>query len=877
VAELRIGAAALRQLSIGQDKMAQRTTVEAERPAKSQKGGKRSANGAIPAAKSAMPVDRARVFEAFRRWGYLEASLDPLGFLEPLKSPDLDGLSGADAEEARRIYSGTIGADFMHLLEAGRRDWIAARMEGAAPETDRHMILSRLIRADLFEQVLQSRYLGTKRFSLEGVTSLIPLLDAILDAAGEHGAIQTLMAMSHRGRLNVMVHTACKTPHEVVAGFEDVDPRSVLGAGDVKYHVGATGTYLTAHGKEIEIHLVSNPSHLEAVDPVAVGRARAKLTRYGGGVTNFDANKVVPIVMHGDAAFAGQGIFAETLNLADLEAYTVGGTIHIIVNNLIGFTTRPVQEHSSRFAADLAKRQNVPIFHVNAEDPDAVVRVGEIAADYRATFGSDVVIDLIGYRRHGHSEVDDPTITQPRLYEKIKNHRPLWKLYAERVQVDATKTVEAVRAEYEVEQTKAGKLKKIPHLRQLPDYWSAFHRGKFKAEYEVDTGLAAETLAAITGKLVAVPSGFHVHPKIAKLLEQRAEMGRGKRAVDYGFAEALAFGSLLEEGTPLRLTGQDSQRGTFNQRHAVLVDTENEETYVPLAALTAESERRPFCEIYNSSLSEAGCLGFEYGFSRDYPEALVLWEAQFGDFVNGAQVIIDQFISAGEDKWDLPSGIVMLLPHGFEGQGPEHSSARIERFLQLAGEENIQICQPSTAAQYFHMLRRQARRPWRKPLVVFTPKSMLRHPDASSGILEFSLPRFLPIVPDREVRDARRILIASGKVGHELKAERRKRKDASTAILFLDQLYPLPRTEILAALEAHPHAREVVWVQEEPRNMGPFSYVMPRLQQLVQERGLSLRSVKRSSSASPATGSAKAHELEQKTLLSLAFTTTSGD
>ena len=847
--------------------MAQRSTLEAERPLKSQKANQRSAEG----------PERDRVFEAFRRWGYLEAALDPLGFLAPLKSPDLDGLRGADAEQARRIYAGTIGADFMHLLEPERRDWIAARMEGTAPETDRHMILSRLVRADLFEQVLQSRYLGTKRFSLEGVTSLIPLLDAILDAAGEHGAIESLMAMSHRGRLNVMVHTACKTPHEVVAGFEDVDPRSVLGAGDVKYHVGATGTYLTAHGKEIKIHLVSNPSHLEAVDPVAVGRARAKLTRYAGAAGKFDANKVVPIVMHGDAAFAGQGIFAETLNLADLEAYTVGGTIHIIVNNLIGFTTRPVQEHSSRFAADLAKRQNVPIFHVNAEDPDAVVRVGEIAADYRAAFASDVVVDLIGYRRHGHSEVDDPTITQPRLYQKIKNHPPLWRLYAESVKVDATKTVEAVRAEYEVEQSKAGKLKKIPHLRRLPDYWSAFHRGRFKPEYEVDTGLSAAALGEITAKLVTVPEGFHVHPKISKLLEQRAEMGSGKRAVDYGFAEALAFASLLAEGTPLRLTGQDSQRGTFNQRHAVLVDTETEQTYVPLRALAQQSPRQPFCEIHNSSLSEAGCLGFEYGFSRDYPEALVLWEAQFGDFVNGAQVIIDQFISAGEDKWDLPSGIVMLLPHGFEGQGPEHSSARMERFLQLAGEENMQICQPSTAAQYFHMLRRQARRPWRKPLVVFTPKSLLRHPDASSLIEEFSQPRFLPLVPDREVSDARRILISSGKVGHELRAERRKRKDTHTAILFLDQLYPLPRPEIAAALALHPQAREVVWVQEEPRNMGAFSYLMPRLQQLAQERGLSLRSVKRSSSASPATGSAKAHELEQKTLLSLAFTTTSGN
>ncbi len=848
--------------------MAHRTTLEAERPAKSSKAAKRPRKSVV----AGPPSDRERVFEAFRRWGYLEADLDPLGFLGPLKSPDLD-FSGADADAARNIYARTIGADFMHLVQPERRRWIAQRMESEAPETDRHVILSRLVRADLFEQVLQSRYLGTKRFSLEGVTSLIPLLDAILDAAGEHGAIESVMAMSHRGRLNVMVHTACKTPHEVVAGFEDVDPRSVLGAGDVKYHIGATGSYVTAHGKEIEIHLVSNPSHLEAVDPVAVGRSRAKLTRYAGGRTEFDSNKVVPIVMHGDAAFAGQGIFAETLNFADLKGYTVGGTIQIIVNNLIGFTTRPVQEHSARFAADLAKRQNVPIFHVNAEDPDAVVRVGQIAADYRATFGSDVVVDLIGYRRHGHSEVDDPTITQPRLYEKIKNHPPLWKLYAQQVKVDATKTVEAVRAEYEVEQTKAGQLKKIPRLRQLPKYWSAYHRGKFRPEYEVETGLSEEKLAKLTDALVRVPDQFHVHPKIAKLLEQRGEMGHGKRAIDFGFAEALAFGSLLLEGTPLRLTGQDTQRGTFNQRHAVLVDTESEETYVPLANL---APGQPFCEIYNSSLSEAGCLGFEYGFSRDYPEALVLWEAQFGDFVNGAQVIIDQFISAGEDKWDLPSGVVLLLPHGYEGQGPEHSSARIERFLQLAGEDNMQICQPSSAAQYFHMLRRQARRPWRKPLIVFTPKSMLRHPEASSSLEDFTEPHFLPVVPDRAVTGAKRILIASGKVGHELRMERQKRKDTSTAIVFLDQLYPLPRPEIAAALSAHPNAREILWVQEEPRNMGAFFYVMPRLTQLVQERGLSIRSVKRSSSASPATGSAKAHELEQKTLLSLAFTTTLG-
>jgi 2-oxoglutarate dehydrogenase E1 component len=823
--------------------------------------------------------ERERIFDAFRRWGYCEANLDPLGIFPPLKHPELEGLSGEVADEARRLYCGTIGADFMHLVEPERRRWIIERLEAPAQKVDPHKILERLIRADLFEQVLQARYLGSKRFSLEGVTALIPLLDAILDAAAEHGAESSIMAMSHRGRLNVMVHAAGKSPHEVVAGFEDVDPRSVLGAGDVKYHVGATGTYVTSSGKEIGIHLVSNPSHLEAVDPVAAGRSRAKQTRYGLRGAYVDrsretCNKVVPIVMHGDAAFAGQGIWAETLNFADLRAYTVGGTIHIVVNNLIGFTTPPRQEHSARFASDIAKRQSVPIFHVNGEDPDAVVRVGNISTEYRARFSSDVVVDLIGYRRHGHSEVDDPTITQPKLYERIKEHPPLWKIYAETARVDATPMVEAVRKEYEEEQTKARALKKIPRLRQLPDYWAPYSHGRYKPEYEVDTGLAREALAEITDGLVRVPSDFHVHPKIVKLLEQRTEMGHGKRPVDYGFAEALAFGSLLLEGTPVRLTGQDSQRGTFNQRHAVLIDTQTEREYLPLCHL---SSNQAFCEIYNSSLSEAGCLGFEYGFSRDYPEALVLWEAQFGDFANGAQVIIDQFISAGEDKWNLPAGIVMLLPHGYEGQGPEHSSARMERFLQLAAEDNMQICQPSTAAQYFHMLRRQARRPWRKPLIVFTPKSMLRHPDASSVIDELAIPRFLPLVPDREIRDASRILIASGKVGHELRAERRRRKDTTTAIFFLDQIYPMPRAEISAAIAEHPHAREVVWVQEEPGNMGAAGFVLPRLERMVKAAGLVLRSVKRSPSASPATGSAKAHELEQKTLLSLAFTTASNN
>jgi 2-oxoglutarate dehydrogenase E1 component len=849
--------------------MADRTIMALDRPTKPAKGSKKVASN---------NEQRERVFDVFRRWGYYEATLDPLGVFQPQKLADLE-LTGETAEEARRIYCGNMGVEFMHLPQPERRRWIAERIEGPEPEVNQERILERLVRADLFEQVLQARYLGTKRFSLEGVTSLIPLLDAILDTAADFGAVDCVMAMSHRGRLNVMVHAACKRPHEVVAGFEDVDPRSVLGAGDVKYHVGATGIYTTTAGKAINMHLVSNPSHLEAVDPVAMGRARAKQTRHGvdGPVidrTPATLNKVWPIVMHGDAAFAGQGVLAETLNLADLKAYTVGGTVHIIVNNLIGFTTQPPQEHSSRFASDIAKRQSIPVFHVNAEDPDAVVRIGKLAAEYRATFGSDVVVDLIGYRRHGHSEVDDPTITQPVLYERIKNHSPLWKIYAERTGIDASLIVEGVKKEYEVEQQKAGQLTKIPHLRKLPDYWSPYKGGKYDPASEVDTGLTREKLAELTDGLVRVPAGFHLHPKIAKLLEQRNEMGHGKRAIDYGFAEALALGSLVLEGHPVRLTGQDTQRGTFNQRHAVLIDTQSEHNYLTLSHL---SRQQAFCEIYDSSLSEAACLGFEYGFSRDYPEALVLWEAQFGDFANGAQVIIDQFLSASEDKWNLPTGLVLLLPHGYEGQGPEHSSARIERYMQLAAEDNLQICQPSTAAQYFHMLRRQSLRAWRKPLIVFTPKSMLRHPDASSNIEDFTRLRFLPVVSDHEVQDAKRILIASGKVGHELRSERRRRKDSSTAIFFLDQLYPLPRTEISAALAEHPHAREIVWVQEEPANMGALFYILPRLERLAQAKGLQVRSVKRSASASPATGSAKAHELEQKTLLALAFTTASGN
>jgi len=806
--------------------------------------------------------ERERVFDAFRHWGYLEADLDPLGFLQPVPHPDLQ-MQGEYADEARRIYCGTIGAEFMHIPDPACRRWIQEQLEGPPSAVDQQRALDLLTRGELFELVLQQRYLGTKRFSLEGVTSLLPLVDEILNGAGRHGAIELVFGMSHRGRLNAMVHVAKRMPEEVFAGFEDVDPRSVLGGGDVKYHMGATGEYLTRDGAKIHIHLVSNPSHLEAVDPVTVGRTRAKQDRTGEG----GSEKFLPLLVHGDGAFAGQGVFAETLNLADIPAYSVGGTLHVIVNNLIGFTTVSQELHSSRFAAQLARRQSIPIFHVNAEDVDAVVRVGRIALEYRYKFRGDVVIDLIGYRRHGHSEVDDPTITQPLLYKAIHEHPRLWVIYAEDVGIeDAQQRADAIQAELESAQKHAGHIRKKPLMRDLPRYWDHYIGGRYKSQYEVETALPAEETLALTERLTSYPPDFHIHPKVKKLLEQRAEMGRGARALDYGMAEALAFASLVKAGIPVRLSGQDCRRGTFNQRHSVLLDIETEQEYVPLQHV---SEAQAHCRIYNSTLSEAGVLGFEYGYSRDYPETLVLWEAQFGDFANVAQAVIDQFVVAGEAKWNLLSGLVMLLPHGYEGQGPEHSSARIERFLQLAAMDNFQICQPSNAVQYFHLLRRQALRHWRKPLVVFTPKSMLRHPDASSPIEDFTHQRFLTVLPDAEVSDATRILMCTGKIVHELRAERKKKNDQSTAIVAVEQLYPFPEKELEAAIGQFPSAREVVWVQEEPANMGALFYVLPRLRRIAGDRAV--LSVKRSASASPATGSAKAHEVEQKTLLTLAF------
>ena len=843
-----------------------------------------------PQPQASSEPSREAVFDIFRRWGYLQASLDPLGqYLppEPFPTPAPDG---PDAQEARRYYCGPIGAEFMHIPSPEKRAWIQERLErDIAPNTaaangllEQPRILSDLIRADLFEQVIQQRYLGTKRFSLEGLTVLNPFLDQLFTTAADNGVNRSVFAMSHRGRLNVMVNIVGRKSKEIFSKFEDVNPETTMGGGDVKYHMGATGDFTTANGKTVALHLASNPSHLEAADPVIMGRARAREDRAEAAGEPNATKHILPMIIHGDAAFAGQGIWAETLNLATIDGFSVGGTIQVIVNNLLGFTANPEESNSSRFASDLAKRLPIPIFHVNAEDPEAVVRIAALAADYRNTFNSDVVIDLIGYRRHGHSEVDDPTVTQPRRYALIKDHPPLYKIYAQKLGTDITAEVAATQNELLEAQRAATKsdakddraAKKaggfssfvMKRLHSLPDYWNNYAGGALSPDDNPITGLDAAEISALTAKLTTAPEGFHVHPKVEKLLAQRGEMGNNKRPIDYGFAELLAYAALLKSGTPVRLSGQDSQRGTFNQRHSVLIDTETEVRWSPLSNIAPNQGR---WQVYNSLLSEAAVLGYEYGYSRDYPEALVLWEAQFGDFANGAQIIIDQFLAAGEAKWGLLSGVVLLLPHGYEGQGPEHSSARIERYLQLAAQQNMSITQPSTAAQYFHLLRRQAMRKWRKPLIVFTPKSMLRHPDAMSTVADFAVEKFRPVLPDTTVTNATRLLLCSGKIGHNLRVERAKRKIDDVAIIFVDELYPWPEADLSAAIAQHPNAKEIVWVQEEPANMGPLNYVMPRLRKLA--GGRAVLSVKRTASASPATGSPKAHELEEKTLIDLAF------
>jgi 2-oxoglutarate dehydrogenase E1 component len=803
--------------------------------------------------------------DAVRRWGHLAARIDPLGRIPRTLHPALQA-AGPRAARILPAYTGALAVEFMHVPFPERCRWIAQQMESPAPPVDRDALLDLLARGEAFEQVLQSHYVGTKRFSLEGMTSLLPLLDRAVRTAAASGATRAVLGMSHRGRLNVIVNLLGRPAREIFARFEDDSPDSVMGGGDVKYHLGAAGEFHEASGRSVALDLVANPSHLEAVDPIVEGTARAVQDRVGPE----GPRRVLPLLLHGDAAIAGQGIASETFNLSELPGYTVRGTVHVVLNNLIGFTTEPASLYSSRYATDVAHRLAIPVFHVSAEAPEEVVRAARIVTEYRDLFCSDVVLDLVGYRRHGHSEVDDPTTTQPALYRRIAALKPTWRAYGESLgksaaELDALGA--AARTGYERELEAARDLDAIPPLEHASPWWSEFTGGPYDPGAEVSTAVPGETLSDLGRRLTRVPEGFNVHPKVAQLLASRGEMALGRKPVDWAMAEALALASLLAEGIGGRLSGQDTRRGTFNQRHAVLVDVQTGREIVPLNRLWPD--QKEFLEVIDTPLSEAAPLGFEYGYSRAFPERLVAWEAQFGDFANGAQILIDQFLSAAEDKWGHRSGLVLLLPHGFEGQGPEHSHARPERFLQLAARDSLQVCQPSTAAQYFHLLRRQMLRRWRKPLVVFTPKMMLRHPASASPLSAFSDEEFDRVRVARAPEGARRIFVCTGKVLHDLAREGDRRGRVDDALLSVEELAPVPEPELAEAFGRFPGAREIIWVQEEPANMGALAHLMPVFERL--RGGRALRAVSRPASGSPATGSGAAHAREQEELLQRAL------
>ncbi len=762
----------------------------------------------------------------------------------------------------------------MHIPDAGIRRWLLDRMEPPRnrPRLDakkKRRIIYKLNAAELFETFLQDHYVGQKRFSLEGGEMLIPMLDAVIERAGGSGVREIVIGMPHRGRLNVLANILDKPYGMIFNEFEgDHLPETVGGDGDVKYHLGFSAEHVTSDKHTVHLSLSANPSHLEAVNPVVEGRVRAKQRRF----KDKDRRLGIPVLIHGDAAFAGQGLVAETLNLSQLPGYRTGGTIHIVVNNQIGFTTAPTEGRSTRYCTDVAKMIEVPIFHVNGEDPEAVVYVAELALDFRQAFGKDVVIDMFCYRRHGHNEGDEPAFTQPIMCEKIKDRLSIRELYTEQLVLTGelssqeSETIAEMfpeKMQQVLEEVKRGAGEPQPN-RGFSGAWSGMSPSFSFAP--VETGVAIETLRTLTEKMIAVPPGFSVHPKLARLLAARQKTFEAREPLDWAFAEALAIGSLLWQDTPVRLSGQDSRRGTFSQRHAVMVDTQTEDRLIPLNHL--KENQAEFC-VYDSLLSEAAVLGFDYGYSLDEPHMLIMWEAQFGDFANGAQVIIDQFIAPGESKWGRASGLVMLLPHGYEGQGPEHSSARLERFLQLCAEENIQVTVPSTPAQYFHLLRRQVRRNFRKPLVVMTPKSLLRHKQAVSPLDQLTVGHFHDVIDDPAAPErARRVLFCSGKVYYDLAARRAAVSgQRDVAIVRIEQLYPWPSDLLKTVVKRYPSAREWVWVQEESQNMGAWTFAAPRLEELL---GAPAQYVGRDASASPATGSKLVHDREQAEIVEAA-------
>ncbi|HEX2240204.1 MAG TPA: multifunctional oxoglutarate decarboxylase/oxoglutarate dehydrogenase thiamine pyrophosphate-binding subunit/dihydrolipoyllysine-residue succinyltransferase subunit [Actinomycetota bacterium] len=835
-----------------------------------------------------------RLTAMYRVRGHLLAELNPIGW-ELLYHPELDlahyglsvwdldrefltdGLPGPRKMQLRQIveilrdaYCRHVGIEFMHISDPNQKLWVQERVE--APDADelsaedKKHLLDRLNAAESFETFLHSKYLGHKRFSLEGAESLIPMLDELLTQAAGAGMVEAVLGMAHRGRLNVLANIVGKPLREIFREFEgDIDPNSVQGSGDVKYHLGMTGKFTSRFGDELAVVLASNPSHLEAVDAVVEGMTRAKQDLLGEG----SDEQILPVLLHGDAAFAGQGVVAETFNMSTLPGYRVGGTVHIVVNNLIGFTTAPTAGRSSTYATDIAKIVQAPIFHVNGDDPEACIRVIRLAFAYRQTFKKDVVIDLVCYRRYGHNEADEPAFTQPLMYARIEERRSVRKLYTELLLNRGELTVED--AERALEDFKAKLQQAFEETKKEgrpPDMRAARPPEPAGVLPPTETGVSRERLDTVHRGITSWPATFEPHPKLAKMLEKRRDL-LDRDAIDWAAAEALAFGSLLVEGTTVRLSGQDSRRGTFSQRHSVLVDYRTGEEFIPLNHL--QPGQAPF-RAFDSLLSEYAAMAFEYGYSVANGDALVCWEAQFGDFMNGAQIVIDQFLVAGEDKWDQQSGLVLLLPHGYEGQGPEHSSARLERFLTLAAEDSIQVVQPTTPAQYFHLLRRQMHRSIRKPLVVMTPKSLLRHPAARSATKELERGHFRETLDDPRVDDpgsVARILLCSGKVAYELDKHRTER-DAPAAIVRVEQLYPFPRTQLEEIFDRYTNAAEVRWVQEEPENMGAWAFIHHRLEGRLADR-LELAFAARAESASPATGSHTVHEQEQEELLEHAF------
>jgi len=849
---------------------------------------------------AAKPARIAELIHSYRSRGHLMAETDPLAYRQR-KHPDLDiqnhgmtlwdldrrfptgGFGGKTKDTLRDIlgllrdsYCRTIGVEYMHIADPAQRKWLQERLESGyarTPREDQLRILRKLNSAEAFETFLQTKYVGQKRFSLEGGESVIPLLDAILSRAAEGGLDEVGIGMAHRGRLNVLANIAGKSYGQIFKEFEgQLDPKSVQGSGDVKYHLGTEGVFTAESGATTKVYLAANPSHLEAVDPVLEGIVRAKQDRIDLGGDGFS---VLPILIHGDAAFAGQGVVPEVLNLAQLRGYRTGGTIHVIINNQVGFTTGPSSSRSTTYATDVAKGYQVPVFHVNGDDPEACVRVAELAFAYREQFDRDVIIDMVCYRRRGHNEGDDPSMTQPLMYNLIEAKQSVRKLYTKNLVARGDITVEEAEQalqDYQSQLERVFTETKSAGKAPAPDGDDeilGLERPEAQREGAGDmvgwqTAVPHAVLERVGAVQVSAPEGFTVHPKLAQMLEKRQLMAK-EGGIDWGFGELVAFGSLLMEGTPVRLAGQDSRRGTFVQRHAVLHDRNTGAEWTPLLYLSGDQAK---FWVYDSSLSEYAALGFEYGYSVERPDALVLWEAQFGDFVNGAQTVIDEFISSAEQKWGQNSSLVMLLPHGYEGQGPDHSSARIERFLQLAAENNMTVAQPSTPASYFHLLRRQAYARPRRPLVVFTPKQLLRLKAAASSVEDFTTGTFEPVLPDTTVDAAQvdRVLLCTGRVYYDLLAERTKRQDTRTAIVRLEQLYPFPEEQLRAQLAQYPGA-DVVWVQDEPENQGAWSFLhlalpedMPRV-----------RVVSRPASASTAAGTAKRHKEQQEVLVAQAF------